>query len=936
MLKEGYVMGSTKFNLLTEQSAIDLIVNSFCGKGVPSESDIGQMADNLFISPLFEHIKSRRLFVVDEVTRLLKGRCGIASVMQEEDPSHIPWLKDINRREWRLWPRLETYLRTIDRLPPAVLQELDRSTDVVLDLLESPERGGMWDRRGLVMGHVQSGKTSHYTAVAAKALDAGYEVVIILAGIHNSLRSQTHERIDRYLLGRDSAMLVEALRNPDFHEVGGFQVGVGLQDINAGLSPLPFSILTCTSSTDEGDFKTQVANKAWMDISQGARLVMVVKKNAVILRNLVSWLGTQREKRIDGASLRIAAPALIIDDEADHSSMNVSGDPDFDTTTINRLIRKLLVSFNRVGFVGYTATPFANIFASAYEDHPEYGADLFPQSFIINLKTPNYYIGPGQVFGHDGDEAAGIPEQLPLPMHIDVEDSEDWVPDRHKKDLIPGDLPSSLDEALKLFVLACATRACRGDDKVHNSMLVHATRFINVQHRVASQIEDRLNMLRNIMESGSTNNVRTLEKTFHRIWKEHIVKNHGAFKSCLPDQCGVLPFWDSIWAEARQKVQTIQVKRINGTSADTLEYLRNDEGLNLVAIGGDKLSRGLTLEGLSVSYFLRASRMFDTLMQMGRWFGYRPRYADLCRVYTTPMLYRSFRQIAMATDEFRSDLDYMAATGKTPADFRLRVRAPSEGLLITSANKIRRGERVDVRFAGTIVQTFDMYRKGEGACKNRNALEAFVAKLGTPVRNVRGKPSSHFIWNKVDAATVLEFLSQYEAYSTPSFFNNCNTLCRYINEQVKKNELTEWTVAIISKKGDAGITINGQTYPFIIRTPQACKDDSIYSIRVLTGPSDEAIDLTVSEFDMAQDLTNRIAEGESGMSDLPLRFAARCNRPPKRGLVLLYLLQDKLSGQPLSYVPAVALSFPESDTAEKLSYIVNEIGQRRYSIEDDY
>src|SRR5262249_48571145 len=223
-------------------------------------------------------------------------------------------------------------------------------------------------------------------------------------------------------------------------------------------------------------------------------------------------------------------------------------------------------------------------------------------------------------------------------------------------------------------------------------------------------------------------------------------------------------------------------------------------GLSVIAIGGDKLSRGLTLEGLSVSYFLRTSNMFDTLMQMGRWFGYRPRYADLCRVYTTADLYSAFREIALAIDDLRADLERMALAKRTPEDFGLRVRTPSDGLLITAANKLRRGETIQVRFAGEHVQALQVPSSGPAAQRNRDALDRLVRNLPAPLRTIRGEDGPHFLWHDVSVDTVLEFLTSYDAFRTHCFLNHCEQLRRYIRERVDQEELNTWTVCIVSIK----------------------------------------------------------------------------------------------------------------------------------------
>ena len=765
-------------------------------------------------------------------------------------------------------------------------------------------------KSALVVGYVQSGKTTHYTSLACKALDAGYQVVVILAGIHNSLRSQTQERIDRHLVGRDSAARLASLIGGVANSASDL-TGVGKEDLTLGKPAMPVTVLTCTTSDDNGDFKASVANQVGYEVSQGSRIVMVVKKNATILKNLTRWLRAVSPGAVENR--RIAAPALVIDDEADHASINTARDPDADPTTINKLIRKLLASFDRVGFVGYTATPFANIFISSGASHEKLGDDLFPKSFIINLKAPSNYIGPGLVFGHPGDESVGLPQQLPLPMHVQVDDVAAWIPDRHKKTHVPGPIPTSLKRATWLFVMVCAARACRGDRDVHNSMLVHATRFVDVQDIVAQQVEGEVDALRNVLGLGASVNVREIEDKMRETWQERMVQSHAQFQEKVAE-CQNLPEWDAIWGNVPAVLRRITVNKFNGSSRDALNYWRSPDGLYVIAIGGDKLSRGLTLEGLSISYFLRTSRMFDTLMQMGRWFGYRPRYIDLCRVYTPNALYRAFREIALAFDDLRQDLDYMADVNRTPEEFGLRVRTPSDGLLITAANKIRRGQNVAVRFAGTHVQALDIAREGERADENRAAVRRLIEGLGPSTREVRGRKTAHHLWHDAPVERVLDFLGNYEAFSSPCFYGRCEPLRRYIHEQVSHDELTSWTIVVVSKgQPKQEVSIGALNIGLVLRKESENSTVDRFHTQGVVGSADEALDLSADEFDRAR-----------GGDTQPKRESARTHRPSQRGLMLLYLIEDADSDSN-HFVPSVAVSFPQSSTAKPLTYTVNEI-----------
>jgi hypothetical protein len=465
-------------------------------------------------------------------------------------------------------------------------------------------------------------------------------------------------------------------------------------------------------------------------------------------------------------------------------------------------------------------------------------------------------------------------------------------------------------------------------------MLVHATRFVNVQSRVAEQIEAEINALRNVLSFGATGSSQSERQTMKNLWEEQILEKHEEFRVQLGDECPSLPAWDEIWIRVDAALTRVTVMRINGTSADALKYSKNPQGVYVIAIGGDKLSRGLTLEGLSVSYFLRTSNMFDTLLQMGRWFGYRPGYSDLCRVYTTPQLYAAFREIALAMEDLRADLDLMADTKKTPLEFGLRVRTPQDGLVITSANKIRRGEPVQVRFADSIIQTLEIPRKGGQAVENRAAVRTLIEQLGTAERKVRGENSPHYLWHNVGVDKVLEFLSRYEAFSTPSFFTRCAAIRNYIRQQVEKGELTGWTVAVVSKKSSPRqVRLGAYDINLVERSKdQTPAPEDRLRMRGVVGSEEEALDLSPAEYAVAD------AARASKEDDAPkFRETVRSERPATRGLLLIYPLkvrkEDLQPGE--DFIPAVAISFPASQTAQPLSYTVNDVWKQQYGLIDE-
>lgn len=920
--------------------AINFIVESFEDPNViPSPEDIGHCVDELFLSPSLAGLRDKRQLIIDEVLRRLTTKIGAATFL-ENNEGHEEWLSAVTRESWRFWPRLYEYLQHVKGFPRDILVELNRSTDFVLGRLESPKRPGPWDRRGLVFGHVQSGKTTHYTALVAKALDSGYQVIIVLAGIHKSLRSQTHERLDHYLLGRDSAWFIEAVKR-GVTNAGTRLVGVGKRDQDLGMPAVP-TVITLTSSADNGDFSSTVAGQIGLDLEGDNRLVLVIKKHPKILENLLRWLDTlHAHSQLDRQHY---VPTLVIDDEADHASLDTGDDPDAEPRRINGLIRRLLLAFGRVGFVGYTATPFANIFIPPDIEHEDFGRDLFPEHFVLNLKSPPNHIGPSAVFGNPGDDSIGVPPQDPLPMYNEVSDASQWMPDKHRKTHEPGPLPQSLIDALLKFVLACAARHCRGQIDVHNSMLVHVTRFVDVQGKVHAQISREMETWKNILAYSNGNPLKTLENAMQKLWCDDFAEHYEVFASRFPDQVSPLPQWKEVWSKVPVTIQRIQVQQVNGSVDDALSYTRTPNGLYVIAVGGDKLSRGLTLEGLTISYFMRTSRIYDTLMQMGRWFGYRPGYVDLCRVCAPINLRNRFREISLAIEELRNDLDFMAEAHMSPRAFGLRLRMPSDGLLVTSPDKIRSGQDIMVRFAGELVQTLIMPR-GAYAKRNRVAVNTLIGDIArSPERTVRGEQSSHLVWSNVPSALVMKFLSEYEAFHTPCFCRRCDGLRKFIAAVLGRGELTEWTVVIISKrkpKDEKFADIGGNKVALVTRDRQDTSTGERFETQAVVGSADEALDLSQLEYDDAVNRTRNSAVNGVDVRTItaPKREYTREARPPTRGLILIYPIaddQDPETDCTDCYVPALAVSFPKRLAAGAVGYRVTDDWLRQHGALDDW
>jgi hypothetical protein len=863
-----------------KENILDLVLLAFSRQVevIPDRPAIEAMTDNFLKA--FGHLAESREWIISQSLAILVTSIGKAQELVDPN-DYREWLEKHDRSAWRSWPWLKIYLKEKLRRPSAVIGELDRSSDRVLELIGDPAREGLWDRRGMVVGHVQSGKTQHYTAVAAKAIDAGYKLVVILSGIHENLRQQTQERIEECITGKNS--------RDQFQPFGIRTFALQFKSTN-NPDQLPPDISSLTSVA--GDFGAAV-NKT-IDVALGeVPVVLVIKKNVAILKNLL--------KKIRGGKVpytTLKCPTLVIDDEADHSSVNTAKiDPDTDPTRINELIRKILWACDKVAFVGYTATPYANIFMEDAwvqkregRNLDEPGSDLFPRAFIIGLEAPSNYIGPDVVFGHEGDESLGLPPRAPLPMHQEVGDADSWLPAKHKSShQVGGNIPSSLSEALKVFVLSIAARTAIGQDTSHCSMLIHVTRFNDVQAQVMAQVKAYLDGLYSELESGVGRDALwdDLRKIWDRIFTVPFTLfcDHPSQKLDPP----VLPDWVEVEANVNSSLGRLKFASVNSLSKDNLDFAGNGkEGLVVVAVGGDRLSRGLTLEGLTVSYFLRGARAYDTLMQMGRWFGYRPSYTHLCRVYAPSAITRNFRTITLATEELRREFSRMCYLKRTPVDYGLQVREPRADLLVTALNKMRRGETVRIHFAESLVSSLDIPEKG--LMGNLDAFKQLVETMertkGAPSPDGRGNHK----WEEIDWDMIAPFLAAYTANSHVCLANDQgrSLLYTYIDSVQKHGDLNKWTVVVVGKAKGTPV-MDGNPFTLIgrqrlMKIPEA-PTQPIFPNRItfqgVAMGADEKLDLTQTQIDEAERL-----KAQNHYRSLAAAF--RAQRNSSCGLLLLY------------------------------------------------
>jgi hypothetical protein len=883
--------------------------------GSVTREEIERQVDFVLTNPIFKDLDRNHL--IREVESLYRVRVEEFRMIEAgERRKH--WINDNkNSIHWNFWDRYKTFLQFRKNFAPETIGHLDRLTNKTLDGLYNPKADVGFDKKGLVVGQVQSGKTSNYTGLICKAADAGYDMIIILAGMHNNLRTQTQLRLDEGFLGFDTKYQ------------RAFNTGNSI--IGAGVGQKIYPAHSFTSSDEGGDF----SKRGTYSFHTNEPIIAVVKKNKTRLENLYKWLHSHGTDDASGVRKIKDKTLLLIDDEADNASINISNDP-LKRSGINKAITDILSLFVKSGYVGYTATPFANIFIPFNEN------DIFPRDFIINLPAPSNYIGPEKVFGFrpiaDDENSDTV-----LPIINRINDYQSYIPNKHKKnDQLPSALPDTLKRAIRCFILTCAIRRLRGQIKEHNSMLVHVTRYITWQNHIRELVVKVFEHYKLGIDQNNSVVLEELRKTFEEDVKEdndqyksYKKVSQEILNSDLADIDSMIQIheWKDVLNHLNDAVTKIEVRAINGGSGDILDYVDHPNGLSVIAIGGDKLSRGLTLEGLCVSYYLRASTMYDTLMQMGRWFGYRPGYVDLCRLFTSRELNEWFCHITHASEELREEFDYMAdVAGSTPEQYALKVRTHPGVLQITSSNKMKDTTEIQITWSGRLVESYELKRSKDAIDNNFAATNRFISTLP----NNYDTKNSNFIWKDVSATQVKDYLKNIQLLENLKAYEPHN-LIRFIDLQLPNRELTNWTVVLMSKgNADSSSPVsfidgNKQVGSWMRTQDENNSSDEIYYLKKshILSPKDEFIDLSTDEYERAMQLTREqwAKKKKEGQPSYPNGQIVRNEiRNPNNPLLLIYLLDPKGTKLPETSNPIVgyAISFPKSNFNAFVAFAVKD------------
>lgn len=675
---------------------------------------------------------------------------------------------------------------------------------------------GTAKRKGLVMGNVQSGKTRNFAGVIAKAADEGYKFVIVLSGINNNLREQTQVRLN--------------------------------SDLFDGVDWYPL--------TDRDEDFRGVLKPGTLFTGQKL-LCAVVKKNPARLEYLVKML-----KSIPVEVLR-KTPILIVDDEADQATPNSMAEKE-KISTINKWLRGLWETVVTGTYVAYTATPFANILMD-----PDNESDLFPSDFVTTINPGEGYFGAERVFGVADTVSEGLEfDGLDMVRRIPAAEASSLKPpsDAEAREFFDPELPNSLKDAFQWFVVATAIRRARGHTTSHSSMLVHTTHY-TAPHRT---IKARLATYGEELLSGYD---ATTSGLLREAWDEEVLK-------VAPEATEPLPEWENVEKEAKSVLKNLKVIVDNGESVDRLNYDPEGPVQTVVAVGGGTLSRGLTLEGLIVSYFTRTSNTYDTLLQMGRWFGYRLGYEDLPRVWVTAGLDTDYAYLARVEKDLRDEIASVQGTEYTPRQIGIKVRAHPGRLEITSKNKMFSAEIVQLGLSGTSAQTFLLDGRPLTIESNIEAAEVLVEGLSfSPLASNVARQ----IAECVDGKRVSAFIRSFRVHEDQKWLTDAVRLDATVEWIEKWARGDVWNVVLVGnstggQEPGETLMVGPHELGCFQRTPMKNSTVAKVDLKALTSQPDRLADIDSALYESSQ------AETEEGRRRIRRKHGAG------KGLILLYPL----------------------------------------------
>ena len=772
-------------------------------KGAKLNIEISRQVD------LFTDIFPRD-FDQDEKDSLIKKVLGrLKKTMEDgtllvDNSEFTPWFKDRKGDiEDFYWNDYKNYLLSQPGWtlgPTGTVTKLDEITDDILKLCADPNGQSPSKRKGMVVGNVQSGKTANYLGLITKAADAGYKVIIIIAGMLEELRKQTQIRLEESFVG------VNAIDNKE--------IGVGILSERTD-EKTPFCV-----TNRESDFRKQRTQDTGnlSNITASAPYVIVVKKNLSVLNNLNDWLDSIRK---NNEQHLINKSMLLIDDEADNASIDLKSRvkdkkprkpltdkqeeaknkmdfpeehwSNYDVTKINGSIRRIIKAFKICTYIGYTATPFANIFISPKTHNKILNDDLFPKHFLCYLEPASEYFGPSQAFLEERNK------RFFNEISEDEISSGRGIRIPHKKDFKLEVMPDSLKESINSFVIATSIRWLNGEVKEHSSMLVNASSYTDTQVSIADVIKEFTRNLANGLKASTglinelavaNNYYLDLQNTFERSFKKDTKYS-----------------WDDLKTNIHMVASKIDVLHINRLkTSEKLNYEMFPNGRVAIAVGGFSLSRGLTLKGLVSSYYLRTSKMYDTILQMGRWFGYRDGYENLCRIFMTEKAREDFKFIAGVVKNLNSQIKIMKLRGQTPQDFALYLRSHEDTQRLMATGRLKMGAAKKILITNThggkFIQNYYLEKDINKVKQNKIVISQFLSEIkenffkNRITEEVNERLKNRYAFKDIPSEKIINLIEKFNLQFDLNKYDK-DTLLKYLKKR-KKNELPLWEVIIDS------------------------------------------------------------------------------------------------------------------------------------------
>lgn len=652
--------------------------------------------------------------------------------------------------------------------------------------------------KGLVIGHVQSGKTANMAGVMALSADLGFDLVLVLSGIHNKLNDQTTKRFENDLWTYDK-----------------YALEMGLD--HSAMSKLKSRNESWSLITKESDLLDD--NTSTLNTLTGP-VLGVFKKNIKVLERLNKWMKQHYKDTLKGIKV------LVIDDECDQASPNVSDISANEVSAINGELWQIMSLLPNVAYVGYTATPFASIL-----NEPPGSGSLYPSDFIYTLPTNEKYFGIREFFGSPDDPDENGMDLIRIVPELDDDLTADY---------------STLKDAIGYFLCTSTVRKFCRNEKAHMTMMIHVSFRVDDQDDVAVMAEDVLEDFRRDKPAALEYLRKLWANEKNKVAPDDLVKYNGGDEDDYRPTEGFEEFSNFIL----DTLNNVQIRIDNYKKPDEMRLSYGEEPMCVIAIGGNTLSRGVTLEGLNVSYFTRAGNQYDSLLQMGRWFGYRNGYEGLVRIWTSAKNAEHFSHLSLVEQDLRNQVSELYDNGgANPEEVALNVVShPSMKIVRKSAQQ--GATQVKTSFFNTAPQTTFFWKNDIDWLKNN--WEAGQKLLHCAFEKDHNKesifnPSSRKVF-RTEVEDVLKFLMSAKPHAIQEGSLKGEMLHDFIKHSVEEGYIQDWNICVPSSL-NSGSGSNLNHYKLINRSRMAESDDGVAYIKALRGKGDLVADVDERQLD---------------------------------------------------------------------------------------